>query len=167
MSEQTLVLIKPDAVAANLIGEIITRFERAGLKVVSLKMLTAPKKLVEKHYPGDEDYLRLIGEKSAAAGEKVEDTLKQGRRVVSWLRNFITSGSVVAMVLQGEDGIELARDITGSTDPKKAKKGTIRGDLGTDSILKANKEGRPVYNLVHASGSIKEANHEIKLWFGS
>lgn len=166
MMQKTLVLIKPDGVKKNLIGEIISRYEKAGLRVVELKMLVVPMEIIEKHYPMDEDYVRLIGQKSVQAGEKVSDVLQQGRKVVGWLRNFITSGPLVAMVLEGEDAVAHVRKITGYTDPSQAEKGTIRGDLGTDSILKANREGRPVWNLIHASGTPEEAEKEIKLWFG-
>lgn len=164
MTEQTLVLIKPDGVKRSLIGEIISRYERAGLKVVKLKMLTAPKEIIKKHYPSDVDYLISLGKKSASSDDQINDFLAQGQKIVNWLRAFIVSGKVVAMVLEGEDGIALTRTITGHTDPHSAQKGTIRGDLGEDSILKANREGRPVYNLVHASGNPEEAQAEIKLW---
>lgn len=164
MIEQTLVLIKPDGVKRSLIGEIISRYEKAGLKVVKLKMLTAPRKIIKKHYPSDRDYLISLGKKSASSGDQINDFLAQGQKIVNWLRAFIASGKVVAMVLEGKDGIALARGVTGYTDPRSAQKGTIRGDLGEDSILKANREGRPVYNLVHASGNPEEAQAEIKLW---
>ncbi len=166
MIQKTLVLVKPDGVKRNLIGEIISRYEKEGLKVMELKMLLAPMEIIEKHYPMDEDYMRLIGEKSVQAGEKVRDELEQGKKVVGWLRNFITSGPLVAMVLEGEDAVANVRKITGYTDPSSADKGTIRGDLGTDNILDANREGRPVWNLIHASGTLEEAQKEIELWFG-
>ena len=166
MVQKTLVLIKPDGVQRNLIGEIISRFEKGGLKVVEMKMLTATREILAKHYPADEEYLRIIGEKSQAAGDAVDDVLEQGRKVVDALREFISSGPIVAMILAGEDAITNVRKITGYTDPAKADPGTVRGDLGEDSILKANGEGRPVYNLVHASGTPEEAEKEINLWFG-
>lgn len=166
MIQKTLVLVKPDGVKRNLIGEIISRYEKEGLKVVELKMLVAPMEIINKHYPMEEEFLRLIGEKSVKAGEKVRDVLEQGKKVVGWLRNFITSGPLVAMVLEGEDAVVHVRKITGYTDPAAAEKGTIRGDLGTDSLLKANQEGRPVWNLIHASGTPEEAEKEIELWFG-
>lgn len=166
MLQKTLVLIKPDATEKNLIGEIIRRYERAGLKVVELKMLRAPKSIIEKHYPMEREYLESIGEKTIAAGQKVKSAYDQGKKVVTWLRKFIASAPIVAMVLEGEDAVVRVRKITGFTDPSTAEKGTIRGDLGTDSILKANMEERPAYNLIHASGSLEEAEKEINLWFG-
>lgn len=167
MLQQTLIIIKPDGVSRGLTEEIIRRYEAVGLRVVKRKDMIAPLSIVEKHYPMDSDYLRLIGEKTIAAGQRVKSAEDQGRKVVSWLRKFITSGPIVAMVLEGEDAVALARKITGFTDPTLAEKGTIRGDLGTDNILDANREERPVYNLIHASGSLEEAEKEIKLWFGT
>lgn len=165
MLQQTLIIIKPDGVAGGFTDEIIKRYESAGLKVVKRKDMMAPLNIVEKHYPMDPDYLRSIGKKTIAAGQKVSSAEDQGRKVVTWLRKFITSGPIVALLLEGEDAVSVARKVAGFTDPQTAEKGTIRADLGTDSILKANKEERPVYNLLHASGSEEEAEKEIKLWF--
>lgn len=166
MIQRTLIIIKPDGVSRGLTDEIIRRYKAAGLMVVKRKDMMAPLDIVEKHYPMDPEYLRLIGEKTIAAGQKVKSAEDQGRKVVTWLRKFITSGPIVAMVLEGEDAVNVARKVTGFTDPQTAEKGTIRRDLGTDSILKANMEERPVYNLLHASGSEEEAEKEIELWFG-
>lgn len=166
MVQRTLILIKPDAMERNLADEIISRYESAGLKVVEKKQMVAPLDIIDKHYPMDPGYLRSIGEKTIAAGQKVKSAEDQGRKVVTWLRRFITSSPIVALILEGEDAISKAREVTGFTDPQTAEKGTIRADLGTDSILKANAEERPVYNLIHASGSEEEAKKEIDLWFG-
>src|SRR3989344_6048914 len=166
MLQQTLVIIKPDGVERGYTPEIIRRYEAAGLKVVKRKDMMAPLEIVEKHYPMDPDYLKSIGEKTIAAGQAVKSAEDQGRKVVTWLRKFITSGPVVVLVLEGEDAVAVARKTTGFTDPQTAEKGTIRADYGTDSILKANAEQRPVYNLIHASGSLEEAKKEISLWFG-
>ncbi len=167
MIQKTLVLIKPDGVKRNLIGEIIGRYEKADLRVVDLKMVTATMDLAEKHYTADEDYLRSLGQKSRDAGDQIDDLVAQGRKIVTAMRNFLISGPVVAMILEGEEAVPAVRKITGYTDPSSAEKGTIRGDLGEDSILQANKEARPVYNLVHASGTPDEAESEIKLWFNT
>lgn len=165
MMEQTLVLIKPDGVERNLIGEIIKRYEEGGLKVVLLKLMRADKELVAKHYPEEEEYMETLGRKSAQAGDDVGDFVEHGRMIVTGLRDYITSGPIIAMVLEGEDAIAKVRKITGYTDPTVADKGTIRGDLGQDSILVANREKRPCRNLIHASGNPEEAEKEIKLWF--
>ena len=167
MIQQTLIIIKPDGVEKGLTDEIIRRYEAVGLKVIKRKDMMAPMHIIEKHYPMDPDYLRSIGEKTIAAGQKVKSAEDQGRNVVNWLRKFITSGPIVVLLLEGENAVAMARNVTGFTDPATAKKGTIRGDLGTDNILDANREERPVYNLIHASGSEEEAEKEIKLWFGN
>ncbi len=166
MFQQTLIIIKPDGMAGGFSDEIIRRYQEAGLEVVKRKEMVAPLSIVEKHYPMDPDYLKSIGEKTIAAGQAVTSAEDQGRKVVTWLRKFITSGPIVVLLLEGEDAVGLARKVTGFTDPSTAEKGTIRGDLGTDNILDANREQRPVYNLIHASGSPDEAKKEIKLWFG-
>lgn len=164
--QQTLIIIKPDGVDRNLIGKIISYYEEAGLKVVKLKMMTAARDLIMKHYEENEDYMRAIGQKSKDAGNQVDNIVEYGRMIVQSLRDYMTSGPVVPMVLEGEDAVALARKVTGFTDPTQADKGTIRGDLGNDSIAKANSEGRPTKNLIHASGNPEEAEKEIALWFG-
>lgn len=166
MLQQTLIIIKPDGAERNLIGKIISYYEEAGLKVVKLKMMSAGKGLIMKHYVEDEGYMRSIGQKSKDAGNEVDDILEYGRMIVQSLRDYMTSGPVVPMVLEGEDAIALARKVTGFTDPTQADKGTIRGDLGQDSIARANSENRPTKNLIHASGNAEEAEKEIALWFG-
>ncbi len=166
MVQKTLIIIKPDGVGGGFTDEIIKRYEAVGLRVVKRKDMTAPLDIVEKHYPMDPVYLRSIGEKTIAAGQAVTSPEDQGRKVVGWLRKFITSGPIVVMLMEGEDGVAVARKVTGFTDPSTADAGTIRGDLGTDNILDANRDGRPVYNLIHASGSMEEAKKEINLWFG-
>lgn len=166
MLQQTLIIIKPDGVKGGFTDEIISRYEAVGLKVIKRKDMMASLPIVEKHYPMDADYLRSIGEKTIAAGQQVASAEDQGRKVVTWLRKFITSGPIVVLLLEGEDAVTVAREVAGFTDPATAEKGTIRGDLGTDNILDANREERPVYNLIHASGSPEEAKKEIQLWFG-
>jgi nucleoside-diphosphate kinase len=163
--ERTCVIVKPDGVSRNLTGEIISRFEKAGLKIIALKMIVADRELIKKHYTENEEYLISLGKKSEKAGDVVKDYRAQGLMIVEGMRNYMTSGPVVPMVVEGENAIKKAREIAGYTDPSAAEKGTIRGDLGQDSILKANKEKRPVKNLLHASGNPEEAEHEIKLWF--
>ncbi len=166
MKQRTLIIIKPDGVKGGFTDEIIKRYGAVGLKVVKRKDMMAPLDVVEKHYPMEPSYLRSIGEKTIAAGQQVKSAEDQGRKVVTWLRKFITSGPIVVLLLEGEDAVAVARKTTGFTDPATAEKGTIRGDLGTDNILDANREERPVYNLIHASGSPGEAQKEIELWFG-
>lgn len=141
--EKTLVLIKPDGVERNLIGEIIKRFEEGGLKVRNIKMVTPSREFVKTHYAMHKD--------------------KPFFRV---LVDYLANRPVVAMILEGKNAVSMAREITGATDPSKAEKGTIRGDLGNDSREKADKQKRSIYNLIHASGTKEEAEIELKLWFG-
>ncbi len=163
--EQTLVIIKPDGMQRNLVGEIIKRFEKSGLRISALKMLKASRQLIAKHYSEDEEYLISLGKKSEKAGDVVKDYKAQGKMIVEGMRNYMTSGPVVAMVVTGDNAIQAVRKIAGYTDPSTAEKGTIRGDFGQDSILAANREKRPVRNLLHASGNREEAKKEISLWF--
>lgn len=165
MSEQTLVVIKPDGVQRNLVGKIISYYEAGGLKIKALKMLMVSEALIDKHYPEMDEYLVSLGKKSEKAGDKIDDYRAQGLKIIQGLKEYITSNPVVKMILEGEDAIKKVRAITGYTDPKSAEKGTIRGDFGTDDILTANKENRAVQNLIHASGTIEEAQTEILLWF--
>lgn len=166
MIEQTLVLIKPDGVKRNHIGKIVSYYEEAGLKVKKLKLVQADREILEQHYPEDEEYMESLGKKSEKAGDKIDNYVEQGRKIVRGLRDYLTSGPIVAMILEGEDAIALVRKVTGYTDPASAEKGTIRGDLGEDTILEANRENRPVRNLIHASGNSEEAEKEMALWFG-
>ncbi|MCX6818022.1 MAG: nucleoside-diphosphate kinase [Candidatus Aenigmarchaeota archaeon] len=141
--ERTLVLIKPDGVDRNLIGEIIKRFENGGLKVRDMKMVAPKKEFVEIHY-----------------------AMHKGKPFFDLLIKYLANRQVVAMVLEGKDAVALVRKIVGTTDPSKADKGTIRGDLGNDSREKADAEHRSIYNVIHASGTPEEAKVELKLWFG-
>lgn len=165
MMEKTLVVIKPDGVERCLVGEIIHRYESAGLRLAALRMLNASEELITDHYPAEEAYMVSLGKKGEAAGEAVKDHRAYGMMIVEGLRKYLTSGPVVAMVIEGENAIKRVREVTGYTDPSAAEKGTIRGDFGQDTILKANREKRPVRNLVHASGNPEEAGKEIALWF--
>jgi len=165
MKERTLVVIKPDGVKRNLIGEIIRRYESEGLAIIGMKMMTVSDELIGKHYPEDDEYVISLGEKSQKAGNATDNVKEQGLMVLKALREYLTEGPVVAMVIEGEDAIQRVRKITGYTDPATADKGTIRGDLGEDSINASNSQGRACRNLIHASGNPEEAEKEINLWF--
>jgi nucleoside-diphosphate kinase len=144
--ERSLVLLKPDAIDRGLIGEIITRFERAGLKVAGLKMVQAQKDTAEKHY--------------------TEDLAKRrGQHVRDLMVEMITSGPIVALVLEGVDAVENVRKMIGTTEPKSAAPGTIRGDYSHVSFKHADSKKMGIYNLIHASGSVEEAPQEIAVWF--
>ncbi len=171
--ERTLVIIKPDGVQRTLIGEIISRFERVGLKLVAIKMMVASEDHVEKHYTLDPEWRRITGEKTIASyikkGETpwTTDPLEVTDQVLKTLKKYITSGPVVVMVWEGAHAVELVRKLVGGTEPRSSDVGTIRGDYVLDSYLMADSDKRSVRNLIHASGTVKEAEMEIKHWFHS
>lgn len=173
--EETFVMIKPDGVQRRLVGRILSRFEDVGLTIKAMKWMVASRELVARHYPDSEEWLRTVGEKTLTSYREygldplpamgTTDPLKIGRQVKAWLVDFITSGPVVVMVLEGNHAVQIVRKIVGHTIPAFADSGTIRGDFAVDSPDWANAEQRPVKNLVHASGNVEEAKAEIALWF--
>lgn len=140
--ERTLVLIKPDGVQRGLIGSIISRFEQRGLKVIGLKMMWVEEDFAKRHY--------------AAHKEK---------QFFKGLVEFITSGPIVAMAIEGINAVEYVRKIVGSTEPQSSAVGTIRGDFAHVSYHYADKKRITIKNLIHASGTAEEATEEIELWF--
>lgn len=170
-TERTLVVIKPDGVQRTLIGEIIGRFEKLGLKLVAMKMCLPTEDFIEKHYTLDPEWRRITGEKRVRAakekGEKLptEDPFEITAVILEKLKKYMTSGPVVAMVWQGAHSTELVRKIVGGTEPRSSDVGTIRGDFVLDSYIMADADGRAVRNLIHASGSAKESEAEINHWF--
>ncbi|MBI2063333.1 MAG: nucleoside-diphosphate kinase [Candidatus Yanofskybacteria bacterium] len=144
--QRTLILLKPDALDRGIIGEIITRFERVGVKIVGLKMLVSEKDTAMKHYT--EDLAQRRGE-----------TIRQ--RMI----DMLISGPIVALVLEGVEMVEVARKMVGATEPKVAVPGTIRGDYTHVSYGYADDKKIGVFNLIHASASPEEAEAEISVWF--
>lgn len=176
MEEKTLVILKPDAVQRGLVGEIISRFEKAGLKIVATKMVRPDEELAHRHYPTTRrEFIEGMGHKTLGSYKEggldpidhlgTDDPHKIGLMVQEWLADFLTSGPVIALVLEGKGAIKHVRELAGHTIPAIADKGTIRGDYSDDSPIKANAEKRAIYNLVHASGDPQEASFEIGLWF--
>lgn len=169
--EKTLVLIKPDGIQRSLIGEIIKRYERTGLKLIGLKLVLPNPELVAQHYLIDPDWKRKTGEKSIKAYQSrgleppATDPEKVGEMVLQRLQKYLSACPVVAMVWQGMNAVQIVRKITGETEPLTSDVGTIRGDYTLDSYQVADIDGRAVRNLVHASGSVEEAKKEIALWF--
>lgn len=144
--ERSLILLKPDAVDRGLVGELITRFERVGLKIAALKMVWPKKEHAEKHYTEDLAKRR---------GQHVRDIMVQ----------MLMSGPIVAIALEGVEAVETVRKIVGATEPKSAAPGTIRGDYAHVSFKHADEKKISVNNLVHASASAPEAVDEIAVWF--
>jgi len=169
--ERTLVVIKPDGVQRSLIGEIIRRYERSGLKLVGIKMLVPSEEFIEKHYLIDPEWKMKNGVKVIQAAKdkgiksRTENPIEQGEFVLGVLKKFLSAGPVIAMALQGMHAVALARKITGGTEPLTSDAGTIRGDFTTDSYEISDADERAVRNLVHASGSVEDAEKEIKHWF--
>ena len=170
MKERTLVLLKPDAVQRALVGDIISRIERTTLKVIGMKMVYASPELAGKHYAADEAWLRSVGEKTKASYEKKgqvvkEDAIAIGTRVRKLLMDFISMSPIIALVVEGHNAVATIRKLIGDTSPSSAAMGTIRGDYAVDSYAMADASGRPIQNLIHASGSVTEAEREISVWF--
>jgi nucleoside-diphosphate kinase len=143
--QQTLVLLKPDAVARGLAGRVLARFEDAMLKVVAVKMVWMDAELTRRHYFDLEE--------------------RFGADVYNLMARFMQSGPVIALVLEGVGAVPCVRKLVGPTYPDQAPPGTIRGDFAHVSREYANARGVPVANLVHASGNAEEAEHEIGVWF--
>lgn len=175
MLERTVIIFKPDAVERGLVGEILSRFEQAGLKILDLKVCIPSKELCRKHYPATKGWLTKVGEKTltdfkkyGADPQEVFATLDPvviGERVRDWNIKFLSSGKVVAAVLGGRGVVRRVRRLMGSTVPADAKRGTIRGDFSKETAVMVNREKRALHNLIHASGDVKEAKEEIRLWF--
>ncbi|MBN1331764.1 nucleoside-diphosphate kinase [Candidatus Dojkabacteria bacterium] len=173
--EKTLIIIKHDGVARGLMGEIISRFERVGLKMVALEFIAATDDMSEKHYPDSKEWKEKVGGRTLAEyKEKGIDPVERlgtdvpeeiGGLVKGWLVEYLSMGPVLAMVFEGPEAVSIGRKLVGETNPVKAAPGTIRGDYSWDNADLANEQMRPFYNLVHASGSVDEAKEEIELWF--
>lgn len=153
MLQRTLVLLKPDAVQRSLVGEILQRFERAGLRISQMRMVFASSNLAERHYHDLADRLtEHIGREKAEAMKQL-------------MVEFLSSSPIVALCLEGIEAIEVVRKIIGPTDPKKARPGTIRGDYAHMSLAHAQKAYIALPNLAHASDSEESAERELNLWF--
>ena len=146
--ERTLVVLKPDAVMRGLVGEIITRFERVGLKIVATKMLMPDRDHYYRHY---EDIGKMV--------------TRRGQDIFDVTLEMMSEGPVMAFVLEGVEAVEVVRKMVGSTEPKSALPGTIRGDYSHISFRYADTEGIATPNIIHASGDPDEAAEEISHWF--
>lgn len=170
-------MIKPDGVRRGLIGEVIRRVEQRGLKIIALQMFQPTREQMDEHYPKAESWIRRLGQKTLATYEKygydplkelgTNDDLEIGKQVRGWLIDFMVSAPLVKTVVEGTHAVDMVRKLCGQTMPALAEMGTIRGDFSVDSPASANKEKRSVYNLVHASETPEEAEHEIKHWFST
>ncbi len=170
-SERTFVILKPDGIQRSLVGEIIGRFERVGLKIVAMKMLVATTEHVEAHYTLDPEWRRVTGEKTIKSykdkglAPPSEDPLEITAAILQNLKTYMTSGPVLCVVLEGAHAVKIVRKLVGSTEPLSSDVGTIRGDYVLDSYQMSDTDKRAVRNLIHASGSVSEAEAEIQHWF--
>ncbi|HET8581433.1 MAG TPA: nucleoside-diphosphate kinase [Candidatus Paceibacterota bacterium] len=169
-NERTFVMLKPDAVQRSLIGEVIRRFERAGLKLVGIKIVKADEDTLWMHYNKDDEWYESKGarivENRKAAGMPVEKEAKEyGRDIIGALVKYMKAGPVVQMVWEGNQAVAVVMKLTGSTEPATSDVGTIRGDFTLDSYALSNLDERAVRNLVHCSDEPATAEREIGLWF--
>lgn len=146
--EQTMILFKPDALQRGLVGEILTRFERVGLRIVATKMQAPDREHYDTHY-------EEIGKLKTRAGEQIFDITL----------DMMNAGPVIAMVFEGVEAVALVRKLVGTTEPKSAAPGTIRGDYSHMSYGYADGANKGIPNLIHASGDPEEAKQEIAHWF--
>ena len=158
LRERTLVILKPDAIQRSLIGEILRRYERSGLKLVALKMILPTPDMATAHYMvGGEEWLENVGRKAAAAYEKKGEkspfaTFREnGMAILKANAKYLSAGPVVAMVLEGNSAVGIVRKLTGGTEPLSSDVGTIRGDFTVDSYGLADADSRSIRNLIPVS----------------
>jgi len=168
--ERTLIAVKPEAIQRHLVGEIIAKFEMRGMKMIAAKMTAPDAAQVERHYPVTEDWLISSGTKTYEnykskgidPGMTPVELAKQTHRK---LLEHLTDRPILVMVFEGPHAVALGRKTAGATNPLTADIGSIRGDYGTDSYEISDQADRAIFSLVHASGSVEEAESEIKAWF--
>jgi len=165
--EKTLVLFKPDAVQRGIVGEILSRFEKIGLKIIAIKMLDARDEQLATHYFKDDDWLikkgkNLIDKKGYANDY---DPKKAGQEIITGLIYDMKTSPIIAMVLEGYNAIKTVKRLTGPTNIDEAAPGTIRGDYSHDTYTLANISDRPIITIIHATDNINEAEKEISIWF--
>lgn len=168
--QRTLVLLKPDAVQRSLVGEILERIERTGLKFTALKFLVATPDQLVRHYNKDEQWFKSKGERVVADrklhGMTVDkDAMEYGKEIIDLIVKFMTAGPILAFIVEGNESVAVVKKIVGATEPKTSDVGTIRGDYTVDSYDHSSVQNRAVRNLVHCSESPEEAEREIQVWF--
>ena len=174
--EQTLVVIKPDALKRGLVGMVIENLERIGLKLMVAKMVQPKDNVIKKHYPGTKDWINEIGKKTLTGFHKnnldakkitgTDDPYQLGQFVYQRLVKYWQEGPIIVMVWQGPHAITIVRKLRGYTIPSLANPGTILAHHSFDSSVLSTKLDRAVKTFVHASGSQSEARREIEYWFG-
>jgi nucleoside-diphosphate kinase len=168
--ERTLIALKPDALQRGLVGEVISRFERKGLKIVAMKMVWPTEKQAKAHYFWSDEEKEASGNRTIEAhrskGLEIKKSAKEyAEDVQRRLYSYLITGPIVLMVIEGAHAIEHVRKVVGHGNPLTADVGTIRADYTVDSYVVADEVDRATRNLVHASGNPSEAEREIKVWF--
>ena len=168
--ERTFVIVKHDGVQRSLMGEVIKRIERTGLKIVGMKMFVPDRERTTKHYGKDDAWCEEKGgvlmKGLIEKGEKPTKTaVEYGRDIVEVVISYLTMGPVVALVVEGAHSVSVVKKITGGTEPSKADVGTIRGDYNVDSYMAANLNARAVRNILHCTDKPEESEREINIWF--
>ncbi len=168
--ERTLIIIKPDGVQRSLMGEIMARIERTGLKFVAVKFLVPEADQCWKHYNKDEEWFlkkgtRIIEDRTNHKMPIEKDAIEYGKDIIQANVDFFTSGPVLAFVIEGNQSVAIVKKLVGGTEPVTSDVGTIRGDLTVDSYALSSLDNRAVRNLIHCSDSPEEASREIPLWF--
>lgn len=175
--EKTFFMIKPDGIRRGIVGDIYSRFERIGLKLVAARMIQATNEQARGNYPGTDEWLINLGEKTYMNYDNNEEEIKKdlgtidkkeiGNKIYDALVNYLQESPILINVWEGNHVVRVARKLVGETDPTIADVGSIRGDFGFDTPQFAVKAGRIVFKtLVHISDSPQEAEREIKHWFG-
>lgn len=168
--ERTLVILKPDAIQRALVGEILHRLERTGLKFIAMKLILPEADQCWQHYNKDEAWFlskgaRIVEDRKAHDLPIEKEAVEYGKDIITANVNFLTSGPVLAMVIEGNQSVAIVKKLVGGTEPTTSDVGTIRGDLTVDSYSLSSLDNRVVRNLVHCSDSPEEAEREIPLWF--
>ena len=168
--ERTFVILKPDTVQRSLMGEVIKRFERTGLKCTAMKMFMADEARLLQHYNKDDAWLLKKGTRIVEGlkeqGSPVEkEAIEYGRDIIRLIVHYMEAAPVVALILEGNESVAVVTKLVGTTEPKTSDVGTIRGDFTVDSYSHSGYENRSVRNLIHCSDSPEEAEREIAIWF--
>ena len=162
------MIVKPDGVQRALVGEIIKRFERTGLKIVALKMGLLPEELLWKHYDKDDEWFlkkgtKIVEDRTAAGMSIDKEAIDYGKDIIRALVKYMTAGPVVMMVIEGNQAVAVIKKLVGETEPATSDVGTIRGDLTIDSYAICSIDDRAVRNLIHCSDEVENAKKEIAI----
>lgn len=168
--ERTFIILKPDTVQRSLIGEVIARFERTGLKFVAMKMFVPEEDKLMVHYNKDEEWFlkkgnRIIEDLKGQGLPVEKEAMEYGKGIIDTIVQYMTAAPVIALILEGNKAVDVVTKLVGTTEPSTSDVGTIRGDFTVDSYGHSSYENRAVRNLIHCSESPEEAEREIAVWF--